>query len=128
MATENANLIIYDGECIYCQNYVRLLKLREAVGPVELLDARSGDPRVAQYWREGYNLDEGMLFVQGGTIHAGPRAIHVLASLSSDNGVLNRLNAKLFSREWVARLLYPGMKLGRRLTLLALGRRALRGP
>ena len=38
--------LIYDGACIFCDAYVRLLALREAVGPVELIDARSGDPRL----------------------------------------------------------------------------------
>lgn len=122
------NLIIYDGECIYCQNYVKFLRLRETIGPVELLDARSDDPRVAQYWREGYDLNDGMVFVQGETVHHGARAVHVLASLSSDSSRLNRLNAAIFSSEPVARLLYPVMKLGRRLTLMARGRKMMERP
>ncbi|HUG62924.1 MAG TPA: DCC1-like thiol-disulfide oxidoreductase family protein, partial [Methylomirabilota bacterium] len=82
------SLIIYDGECIYCQNYVRFVRLREAIGPVELLDARSGDPRVQEYWRQGYDLNEGMLFVFHGRVHHGADAIHVLAGLSGSNGAL----------------------------------------
>ncbi|KAA9011069.1 DUF393 domain-containing protein [Sphingobium limneticum] len=39
------SIIIYDGECIFCQNYVRFFRLREAIGAVELLDARSGGNR-----------------------------------------------------------------------------------
>lgn len=122
------NLIIYDGECIYCQNYVHFLRLREAVGPVELLDARSGDPRVTRYWREGYDLNDGMIFVQGDTVHHGARAVHVLASLSSSSSRLNRLNAAIFSHEPVARMLYPLLKLGRRLTLAVRGRKLIDRP
>lgn len=125
---ESPSLIIYDGDCIYCQNYVRFVRLREVIGPVELIDARSGDPRVQLYWREGYDLNEGMLFVYRGQVHHGAEAVHVLASLSSDSGVLNKLNARLFSHRAAATLLYPVLKLGRRLTLLARGRSMMRRP
>lgn len=120
------SLIIYDGECIYCQSYVRFVRLREAIGPVELLDARSDDPRVAEYWQRGYDLDEGMLFVYRGRVYHGAGAIHMLAGLSSRHGALNRLNAFLFAHERVARLAYPLLKLGRRATLAIRGRRRLR--
>lgn len=120
------SLIIYDGECVFCQNYVRFFRLREAVGPVELLDARSGDPRVEQYWREGFDLDEGMIFVHGGRVFYGAEAVHVLARLSSPSGVFNRLNAAIFASQGVATFLYPALKFGRRLTLKARRRGLLR--
>lgn len=116
------SLIIYDGDCIFCQNYVRFVRLRETIGPVELLDARSGDPRVKAHWRQGYDLNEGMLFVHRGTTYYGADAVNVLATLSSDTTWLNRLNGAIFSRPATARLLYPALKLGRRLTLLARGK------
>jgi hypothetical protein len=31
-----------------------------------MLDARSGDPRVDQFWGQGFDLNEGMLFVYQG--------------------------------------------------------------
>lgn len=122
------SLIIYDGQCIFCQNYVRLVKLQKAVGPVELLDARSPDPRVRRYWNAGYDLNEGMLFVHRGQVHHGDDAVHVLALLSSDNDVFSRLNARVFSHRRLAVALYPLLKLGRRLTLLARGRNMLERP
>ena len=120
------SLIIYDGDCVYCQNYVRFLRLKETVGPIELVDARSGDPRVRTYWRDGYDLDEGMLFVYRGGVYHGAEAIHVLASLSSETGWLNRLNRAVLSRQGAAKVLYPVLKLGRRATLALRGKTALR--
>lgn len=120
--SQDPALIIYDGDCIYCQNYVRLVRLRDAVGPVELIDARSGDSRVKTYWDRGFDLDEGMLFVYKGVVHHGAEALNVMAALSSRSSVANRLNALAFSNRTVARLSYPLLKLGRRLTLLARGR------
>ena len=62
--TDNASLIIYDGDCIFCHNYVRLMRLCASLGNVELIDARGGDPRVRSYWSQGYDLNTGMLFIQ----------------------------------------------------------------
>jgi predicted DCC family thiol-disulfide oxidoreductase YuxK len=36
--------VIYDGECPFCANYVRLYRLRQLVGRVQLVDARGNDP------------------------------------------------------------------------------------
>jgi predicted DCC family thiol-disulfide oxidoreductase YuxK len=121
-------LIIYDGACILCRNYARLVRLREAVGPVELIDARSGDPRVAGYWRQGYDLDQGMLFVHGGRVHYGGDAVHALALLSSRVRWFNRLNAAMFSSPAVAAFFYPFLKLARSCSLLVFGKGRLRPP
>ncbi len=126
--TPEKSLIIYDGDCIFCQNYVRFLRLRKAVGDVELIDARSGDERVRHYWQAGYDLNEGMLFVHRGSVFYGAEAVHVLATLTGSQDWLNRLNGKLFSNAGVARLLYPALKLGRRLTLYARGRSTMEDP
>ena len=128
MSGTEPSLIIYDGECVFCQNYVRFLKLRQAVGPVELIDARSDDPRVSRYWSAGFDLDEGMLFVHRGSVFYGADAVHVLATLSGSSDALNKANAFIFSHRRLARALYPAMKLGRRLTLFARGRSLLRKP
>lgn len=120
------NFIIYDGECIFCQNYVRYMRLREAIGRVDLVDARSGDPRVERFWRKGFDLDEGMIFVRGDTVHYGADATYALARLSSGKGLFNKLNGAVFKSALVAKLIYPALKLGRRVTLLARGRKSLK--
>jgi predicted DCC family thiol-disulfide oxidoreductase YuxK len=128
MTEAHSSLIIYDGDCVFCNNYARLLKLKQSVGEVELLDARSGDPRVNEYWNTGYDLNEGMLFVHGGRVYHGAQAINVLASLSGDSTVFNRINAAILSNQHTARLAYPILKLGRRIVLLVRGRKLLSDP
>jgi predicted DCC family thiol-disulfide oxidoreductase YuxK len=115
-------LIIYDGDCVFCHNYVRLLRLRETVGKVDLVNARSDDPRVKRYMREGYDLNEGMLFVHGSQVYHGADAVHVLAGLSTPSTGVNRVNRAIFSSRTLSTLLYPFLKAGRRLTLLARGK------
>ncbi|TIL36059.1 MAG: DUF393 domain-containing protein, partial [Mesorhizobium sp.] len=110
-------LIVYDGDCIFCQNYVRFARLRDAVGPVELLDARSGDPRVVGFQRQGFDLNEGMLFVFEDRVYHGEEAINLLAILSSSSTLFGWLNRRILSNRTAARLIYPALKLGRRATL-----------
>ena len=66
---DNGSLIIYDGDCIFCHNYARLMSLRASLGNVELIDARGGDPRVRSYWNQGYDLNTGMLFIHSGKVY-----------------------------------------------------------
>ena len=109
--------LIYDGACIFCDAYVRLLALREAVGPVELIDARSGDPRLRAYESAGYDLNEGMLFEYNGTVYFGADAVNILATLSTPVSTFNRINGALLSKQLVARFFYPMFKFCRTITL-----------
>ena len=127
-ATDDTALVVYDGECIFCQNYVRMLRLKDAVGKVELVDARSDDPRVHTLWAQGYDLDEGMVFSYRNRIYHGADAVHALALLASSSTLFNRINALVLSNSRIARLTYPWLKAGRRITLWLRGRKLLGGP
>jgi predicted DCC family thiol-disulfide oxidoreductase YuxK len=115
-------VVVYDGECIFCQNYVRMLRLRESVGKVDLVDARGDDPRVQELIDQGYDLDEGMVFSYQHKIFHGSDAVHALALLCSASTLFNRFNAHVLSKPNTARLLYPWLKAGRRVTLWLRGR------
>jgi predicted DCC family thiol-disulfide oxidoreductase YuxK len=125
---ETPALVIYDGECFFCQNYAALVRLKASVGTVELLDARSNDPRVAAYWQQGYDLNEGMLFVYGGRVFHGHEATRVLATLSSSDTLFSALNRLALSSPIAARLSYPLLKLGRLASLTLRGKRLLDDP
>ena len=109
-------LIVYDGACPFCSAYVSLLRLRTTFN-VELLSARSDDARILRFRDSGYRLDEGMLVVIDGIVHVGPDAMNVLALLSEPSGVLNRLQRSVMSRRWLSSLLYPWLRVGRRVAL-----------
>ncbi len=117
-----ANFIIYDGECPFCTRYVRFLRLREAVGAVDLVDARSDDPRVAAALKDGYDLDEGMIVSLNGTVYHGADCINRLALLSTSSGLFNRLNAFWFRSPTLSRVFYPLLRACRNLALRLLGR------
>lgn len=127
MAGENARLI-YDGACPFCSAYVRLLRLREAAGEVQLVDARASDSLAADLAAKGLDLDEGMVLEIGDRIYHGDDCVHALSLMSSPVGVFNRINAAIFRSPTRARLFYPVLRAGRNAMLLLAGRRKLRKP
>ena len=113
-------LIVYDGACPFCTAYTLLVQLREQF-QVELLSARSADPRVDEFLRRGYLLDEGMLLQIDQEVYVGADAMHRLATLSNRHGILNQLQRIIFYWRWLARFLYPLLRWVRRLALLVRG-------
>ena len=120
--------VVYDGECPFCSRYVKMLRLRAAVGSVELVNARSDHPVVAFLLERQIDLNDGMAFVQNGQVSHGDECIHKIALLTTPSGIVNRLNAWIFRSVTASRLLYPVLRFGRNVTLKLLGRRKLDSP
>lgn len=117
--------IIYDGQCPVCASYVAMVRLREAVGAVRLIDARSGAPEVAEMLALGHDPDAGMIVRQGGEVFHGDAAMHRLAVLAAPRGAFNGLVRLLFADPRRARRLYPWLVRGRGLILRLLGRQRI---
>lgn len=122
------NWLLYDGECPFCSRYVKLVRLREAVGPVRLLDARSGGPELAAVRAAGLDINKGMVLRLNGELHHGDACINRLALLSTQSGAFNRLNGLLFRVPWIARVSYPVMRSTRNGVLRLLGRQLIPDP
>lgn len=120
-ALSTAPAVIYDGECPFCSRYVRWAKLRESVGPVKLIDARSLPPATLATIRSRYDLDQGMIFSHAGRIYWGADAIQAMSMLSG-SGAFTRMSAAIFRRRWLATLLYPLLRLGRNMAICLKGR------
>ena len=121
-AAREGAAIVYDGDCPFCARYARLVRLRRAVGPVTLHDARAGGPLVSRLSAAGYDLDEGMVLLYGGAVYHGADCMHMLALLSGGGGAANRLFAAVFRHPGTARRLYPVLRAGRNAVLRLLGR------
>jgi predicted DCC family thiol-disulfide oxidoreductase YuxK len=117
--------IIYDGECPFCTRYVKLLRLRETIGPVALINAREGGPRVERLRNLGYNLDGGFVLEWENKIYHGADAINRLALLSTRSNFFNKMNAFVFRSRTASKVLYPVLRKGRDLTLFLMGRTKL---
>ena len=122
----NGTVLVYDGHCPFCSTYVRVARLREAVGPFERVDARSGGPVVVEVVSAGLDLDEGMVLKYGGRLYHGADCLNMLALLSSRSGLFNRLMAFTFAQPDVARLAFPVLLAGRNATLKLLRRKRIK--
>ena len=118
-------VVVYDGDCPFCSQYVRMTRLRDSVGAVALINAREPHPAVQQVVDAGFDLDEGMAAIYRGEIYHGHACLVLMAALTSPSGAFNRLNALSFRHKGVARVLYPWLRAGRNVTLRLLGRRKL---
>ncbi|WP_066552346.1 thiol-disulfide oxidoreductase DCC family protein [Croceicoccus bisphenolivorans] len=117
--------IVYDGECPFCSAYVKMLRLKRAVGNVEIVDARSSHPAVATLERQGFDLDEGMAVVIGDRVHHGAEAVHWLSTMSTPSATLNGLMARLLRHQRMARIAYPFLRSGRNAALALMGRKRI---
>jgi predicted DCC family thiol-disulfide oxidoreductase YuxK len=115
-------LIVYDGQCPVCSRYVRMMRLRQSLGHVKLIDARQGGPAVAEIYAAGLDLDEGMALKLGDRWYHGDECVHMLALLSTPSTFFNKVNGAVFRSRPAAKILYPILRAGRNLALLVLGR------
>lgn len=118
-------VVIYDGECPFCGAYVNMLRLRDAFGSVELLNARAYPELVGDCLRRGIDLNDGMLVLYGERCYFGADAVTVLSNLTTASGLINSAVAYVLKRPRLSRLLYPAMRGGRAATLKILGRARL---
>ncbi len=117
--------IVYDGECPFCSAYVRLMRLRDSAGQVDLIDAR-GRPDLCEELRQrGIDLNKGMLVQHGGRIYLGADALNIMALLTSRSNLWNKAVAGIMADEGRARMLYPTLRAGRNLALRLLGRKPI---
>ena len=114
--------IIYDGECPLCRNYVKFATLKEHISAIDLIDARDAEHRiVSQVIDQGYNLDQGMVVLYADETYYGAEAVHLLALLSSKRRLFNQINHWVLRSKFRAKLLYPLLRLGRRIVLTLKG-------
>lgn len=99
--------IVYDGECIFCNHYCKLVCIRKSVGELVLIDARQSSDIMDEITQRGLNIDQGMVVKFHGKLYFGAEAIHILSLLSTHSDLFNTMNAFLFRSKTVSFLLYP---------------------
>lgn len=116
-AGSNEVLIVYDQQCPACDYYCHLVRIRESVGTLQLIDARDAGPVMERITAAGLDIDEGMVVIVGEQLYYGPDAIHALALMGTNRGFFNRLAYWCFRSKRVSRVLYPVLKACRNLLL-----------
>jgi len=115
-------LLVYDKECPVCNAYCQIVRIRETVGDLKIIDAREKSEVLAEITARGLDIDKGMVLKMGGQFYYGSDAMHALALISSRSGLCNRLNYWIFRSKSVSSWLYPVLRLFRNLLLKLLGK------
>lgn len=114
--------VVYDMQCPMCDFYCRMVRIRDSVGTLELVDARDGGELVDRITEAGLDIDEGIVVFVGDEMYYGAEGMHRLALMGTRSGVFNRLAYWSFRSRRVSKVLYPVLKAGRNLLLKLLGR------
>jgi len=115
-------LLIYDKECPACDNYCKIVRIRESIGELKLVNAREDSEVMKEITAMGLDIDQGMVLKMGDQIYYGADAIHALSLISSRSGLFNRLNYAIFKSKKVAALLYPVLRFFRSILLKTLSK------
>ena len=115
-------LLVYDRECPACNAYCQVVRIRESVGELRIVDAREYSEVMDEITSQGHDLDQGMVLKMGGQLYYGADAMHALALIGSRSGIFNRLNYWIFRSKTASAILYPVLRFFRNLLLKVLGK------
>lgn len=115
-------LLVYDKECPACNNYCQVVRIREDIGDLKIVDARENSAVRDKITEMGLDIDQGMVLKMDGVIYYGSDALHALALISSKSGIFNRVNYWIFKSKTLSAILYPVLRACRNLLLKILGK------
>lgn len=120
--TAKSIILVYDKQCPACDNYCRMVRIRESVGELVLVDARKPSVQMDEITARGLDIDQGMVLIVDENLFYGADAIHALSLMSSRSGVFNRFNYWLFKSSALAKVFYPMLRFCRGILLKGLGK------
>ena len=115
-------LLVYDTQCPACHYYCQLVRVRESVGQLILVDAREPSEVMNEITAAGLDIDQGMVLKMGDAMYYGSDAIHMLSLLGTRSGFFNRFNYWAFRSTIASKVLYPVLRYFRNLLLKVLGK------
>ena len=122
MTSAREVVVVYDKQCPACDYYCNLVRIKESVGRLVLMDARDGGPIMDEITARALDIDQGMVVKLGDELYYGADAIHVLALMGTNRGFFNRVAYWSFRSRGVSRVLYPALRACRNLLLKMLGK------
>lgn len=117
--------LIYDGDCPFCSKYAQLVRFREAVGEVKMLNAREHPEVVAEMKAKGVNLDKGMALTINDNVYHGADAVNRIALMSTGSGAFNAFTAAVFKSRLLSKTVYPALKAARKAALFLKGKKGI---
>ena len=123
MAKHAEIVLIYDKDCPACNAYCQIVRVRQSLGELKLVNAREDSDIMQHITAQGLDIDQGMVLKLDENWYYGSDAVYMLSLLSSRSGIFNRLNYHLFKSQRVAKWLYPVLRSCRNLLLKLMRKR-----
>ncbi len=123
---EDVTIILYDGECPFCKNYVKFVNLQRNLKSVELINARDEIIDLDELDKKGIQLDDGMVVYHEGSLYHGSDAMYILSKLAEDKTLFHKFHRVLFSKKDRSEIIYPFLRAIRNATLFLLGKKKLK--
>jgi hypothetical protein len=117
--------VIYDGDCPFCANFVKLYAIRKNAGDMELINARERPLLVQELRAQGMEINDGMVVIWREHHYFGVEGMHLLSILGTESGIFGMLNRFLFRNRNAAAAIYPVLAIGRRTALFLLRRKLI---
>ena len=115
-------LLVYDRQCPACNAYCQIVRIRECVGDLRIVDARENSEVMNEITAQGLDIDQGMVLKMGEQLYYGSDAINKLALIGSRSGIFNRFNYWMFKSKTASSIFYPLLKFARNVLLKTLGK------
>lgn len=110
--TEEGIWFVYDGECPICCHAAKALRIKQAYGKLNLVNAReSADiPLVQAINARGLDLDEGMVILADGKMYHGKDALKFMAQFGETRNGFMAFIKSLFWSKRLTQLMYPWLR------------------
>ena len=113
--------VVYDGECPICKMSVDAFRLGRDYGRLDLIDARkakvANHPLMAAIHMRGLDLDKGMVVHAEGRFYHAELAMCFLAQYGDAGHIFTAICKIIFRYRFVAALLYPVLRIVRKIAL-----------
>jgi len=109
--------LVYDKECPICKCFARMVRIKQTVGELVLVNARLESQIMREISTSGLDIDQGVVLKIRDNLFYGADAIHAISLISSNSGFFNRFNYWLFRSKTLSIMFYPFFRLARNILL-----------
>ena len=109
--------LIYDGGCLFCRNFAARSELSGGVRGLQIIDGRDDHIQRQRLRKQGFDLANGAVLIEGETVWHGSAAIAELCRRMEPSDQLLGLLQGMFRDEARSKILYPALLLARQVAL-----------
>ena len=118
------NYIIFDGDCIFCKNYIKYSKFLFEY-KITMINARLVTDKKKIEIMKIYKIDNGMILHFENKFYVGDKAMTKIAQINDDKVYFNKILNFFFRNKKITKFFYPYFVAIRNLTLKIRGIRKI---